>query len=175
MPSHLLGDDRGTSMTKARHVIYSLHYDADRSRVAGILGSSALQGNLEAKLPEWDKIKRSGDFAIKRWVENALKGRSCCVVLIGAHTASRPWVRYEIRRAHELELAMFGVYVHHLKDGKGLQSSKGDNPFEHADSGLGDGGANVLVFDPPETDSKLAYRHIVDNLAQWAELAVAQK
>jgi len=94
--------------------------------------------------------------------------------LIGAHTASRPWVRYEIRRAHELEIAMLGVYVHHLKDAKGLQSSKGDNPFEHPDSGLGDGGANVLVFDPPDTDSKLAYRHIVDNLAHWAELAVAQ-
>jgi MTH538 TIR-like domain (DUF1863) len=161
-------------MSKARHVFYSLHYDADRSRVAGILGASALQGNLEAKLPEWDKIKRSGDFAIKRWVENALKGRSCCVVLIGAQTASRPWVRYEIRRAHELKLAMFGIHVHHLADAKGLQSAKGDNPFEHPDSGLGGGAASVLVFDPPETESKLAYRHIVDNLADWAELAVAQ-
>src|ERR1700754_195135 len=142
-------------MTKSRHVFYSLHYDADRSRVAGILSSSALQGNLEAKLPEWDKIKRSGEFAIKRWVENALKGRSCCVVLIGAQTASRPWVRYEIRRAHELELPIFGVYVHHLKDAKGLQSTKGDNPFEHPDSGLGDRAATTLVFDPPETESIL--------------------
>jgi antiphage defense system Thoeris ThsB-like protein len=162
-------------MTKARHAFYSLHYDADRSRVAGILGSSVLQGNLEAKLPEWDKIKRSGDFAIKRWVENGLKGRSCCVVLIGAETASRPWVRYEIRRAHELDIALFGVHVHHLNDAKGKQSAKGDNPFEHPDSGLGEAGASVLVFDPPETESKLAYRHIVDNLAQWAEQAVAQK
>jgi MTH538 TIR-like domain (DUF1863) len=158
----------------ARHVFYSLHYDADRTRVAGILSSSALQGNLEAKLPEWDKIKRSGDFAIKRWLENALKGRSCCVVLIGAQTASRPWVRYEIKRSRELKLAMFGVYIHNLKDAKGLQSTKGDNPFEHPDSGLGDFAASVPVFDPPESDGKLAYRHIVDNLAHWAEVAVAQ-
>jgi MTH538 TIR-like domain (DUF1863) len=162
-------------MTKARHVFYSLHYDADRSRVAGILGSGALQGNLEAPLPEWDKIKRSGEFAIKRWVENSLKGRSCCVVLIGAQTASRPWVRYEIRRARELGLAMFGVHVHQLKDAKGLQSVKGDNPFEHPDSGLGADAASVLVFEPPQSDSKLAYRYIVDNLAQWAELAAAQR
>jgi hypothetical protein len=161
-------------MTKARHAFYCLHYDADRSRVAGILSSSALQGNLEAKIPEWDKIKRSGDFAIKRWIENGLKGRSCCVVLIGAQTATRPWVRYEIRRAHELQIALFGVYVHHLNDAKGLQCAKGDNPFEHPDSGLGEAGASVLVFDPPETESKLVYRHIVDNLAQWAEQAVAQ-
>lgn len=161
-------------MNKARHVFYSLHYDADRSRVAGILGSSALQGHLEATVPEWDKIKRSGDFGIKRWVENSLKGRSCCVVLIGAQTAARPWVRYEIRRAHELNIAMFGICVHQLKDAKGQHSTKGDNPFEHPDCGLGEGAASVLVFDPPPAESKLVYRHIVDNMAQWAELAVAQ-
>jgi hypothetical protein len=158
----------------ARHVFYSLHYDADRTRCAGILSSSTLQGNLEAKLPEWDKIKRSGDFAVKRWLENALKGRSCCVVLIGAKTADRPLVRYEIKRSRELKLAMFGVRVHNLRDAAGLQSARGDNPFEHPDTGLGNFAADVPVFDSPETDSKLAYRHIVDNLAHWAELAVAQ-
>jgi hypothetical protein len=158
----------------ARHVFYSLHYDADRSRVAGVLSSSALVGNLEAKLPEWDKIKRSGDFAIKRWIENQLKGRSCNVVLIGAQTATRPWVRYEIKRSHELGLALFGIHVHHLRDTKGQQSTKGANPFEHADSGLGEFAASVPVFDPAESDSKLAYREIADNLAHWAEVAVAQ-
>jgi hypothetical protein len=156
-----------------RHVFYSLHYDADRSRVSGILSSRVLDGNLEVPLAEWDKIKRSGEFAIKRRLENALKGRSCCIVLIGTQTASRPWIRYEIKRSRELKLALLGIHVHHLKDSKGQQSAKGDNPFEHPDSGLGGAAADVPVFDPPETDSHLAYRHIVDNLAHWAELAVA--
>jgi hypothetical protein len=120
-----------------RHVFYSLHYDADRSRVGGVLSSNVLVGNLEAKLAEWDKIKRSGEFAIKRWVENALKGRSCSVVLIGAQTATRPWIHYEIKRSHELGLALFGVHVHHLNDAKGRQSTRGDNPFEHPDCALG--------------------------------------
>jgi MTH538 TIR-like domain (DUF1863) len=158
----------------ARHVFYSLHYDADRTRVGGILSSGALQGNLEANLAEWDKIKRSGDFAIKRWVEQGLRGRSCNVVLIGAQTAQRPWVRYEIKRSRELRLALFGVHIHNLKDAKGQQSAKGDSPFEHADSGLGSFATSVPVFEPAETDSKLAYRSIVDNLARWAELAAAQ-
>jgi hypothetical protein len=158
----------------ARHIFYSLHYDADRSRVGGILSHAALAANREEKLAEWDKIKRSGDFAIKRWLELSLKGRSCCIVLIGAQTASRPWVRYEIKRSHELKLALLGVHVHHLKDAKGKQSTKGASPFDHPDSGLGSFAANVPVFDPPDSDAKLAYRYIVDNLAAWAELAVAQ-
>jgi hypothetical protein len=32
----------------------------------------------------------------------------------------------------------------------------------------------VPVFDPPETDNLLAKRHILENLAHWAEVAVAQ-
>lgn len=157
----------------ARHVFYSLHYDADRSRVAPILNSAALIANTEAKPAEWDKIKRSGEFAIKRWLEQQLKGRSCTVVLIGAATASRPWVQYEIKRSHELGLGLLGIHVHALKDTKGRQTTKGANPFEVPESGLGSFAARVPVFDPPGTDSKLAYRHVADNMARWAEEAVA--
>jgi hypothetical protein len=66
------------------------------------------------------------------------------------------------------------VYVHHLKDAQGRQTTQGENPFLHPASGLGDLGASIPVFDPPETDSKLAYRYIADNLPQWAEQGVAR-
>src|SRR3954471_6078102 len=100
----------------SRHVFYSLHYDEDRSRVAAILSSKALEGQVEAEPAQWAKLKRSGDFAIKRWLDQHLKGRSCTVVLIGRETANRPWVQYEIKRSWELKLGLIGVYVHHLKD-----------------------------------------------------------
>lgn len=157
----------------ARHVFYSLHYAADRSRVAPILSNKTLIANPEAKPEDWAKLVRSGDFAVKRWLEQQLKGRSCTVVLIGAETASRPWVQHEIKRSHELGLGLFGVHIHALRDSKGQPGAKGDNPFEHPASGLGSYAAQVAVFDPPETDSKLAYRYIADNLARWAEDAVA--
>lgn len=157
----------------ARHVFYSLHYDSDRSRVGGILASKVLSGNVELKLAEWDKLKRSGEFAVKRWVESSLKGRSCTVVLIGAHTASRPWIHYEIKRSAELGLGLLGVHVHQLKDAQGKLTSKGDNPFLHPATGLGPAGANVAVYDPPETESQRVYHHIVDHLAAWADDAVA--
>jgi hypothetical protein len=94
------------------------------------------------------------------------------VVLIGAQTASRPWIHYEIKRSAELGLGLLGVHVHQLKDAKGKVASKGDNPFLHPDS-LGPAGANIPVYDPPETDSQLVYHYIVDNLAEWADAAVA--
>lgn len=157
----------------ARHVFYSLHYDGDRSRVASILSNNALVAQLEAKAAEWDKIARAGDFAIKRWLENQLKGRSCTVVLIGAQTASRPKIQYEIKRSHELGLGLLGIHVHALKDAKGRQSTKGANPFEQPANGLGGFGAQVPVFDPPEMDSKEAHRYIVEHMAQWADESVA--
>lgn len=159
----------------SRHVFYSLHYDADRSRVATILTSKVLTGNVELKLAEWDKLKRGGEFALKRWVESSLKGRSCTVVLIGAHTASRPWIHYEIKRSAELGLGLFGVHVHQLKDGKGKVTSKGDNPFLHPAAGLGPAAAGVAVYDPPEPESQQTYHYIVDNLAAWADEAVATR
>jgi hypothetical protein len=158
----------------ARHVFYSFHYDADRTRVAGILTSKALEANLELKLAEWDKLKRSGEFGLKRWVESSLKGRSCTVVLIGEKTHLRQWVHYEIKRSAELGLGLLGVHVHHLKDARGKVATKGDNPFLHPHS-LGPAGASVPVYDPPEPDSQLAYHYIVDNIAQWADEAVAAR
>jgi len=159
----------------SRHVFYSLHYDADRSRFGNILASKVLTGNVELKLAEWDKLKRSGEFAVKRWIEGSLKGRSCTVVLIGASTATRPWIHYEIKRSAELGLGLFGVHVHQLKDAKGQLTSKGDNPFLHPATGLGPAAASVAVYEAPEAESQHAYHYIVDNLAAWADEAVASR
>ncbi len=150
----------------SRHVFYSLHYDADRSRVDLVRNLARLQANLEAKPNEWATITRSGDFAIKRWLEQQLRGRSCMIVLIGADTASRPGVRHEMARARQLQLGLLGVHVHGLADAKGKQSTKGPSPFDAHD-------AAVAVYDPPETESKQVYRFIADHLEAWVEKAVA--
>lgn len=53
------------------------------------------------------------------------------VVLIGAETASRKWVKYEIKRSHERGNGLLGVYIHKLKDKNGNTDRKGDNPFDN--------------------------------------------
>jgi len=157
------------------HVFYSLHYEADRARTELIRSIAGLSPNLEAKPDEWATIKRTGDFAIKRWLEQQLRGRSCTIVLIGAQTAARPWVQYEIARSFQLKLGLFGVHIHQLKDAQGKQSSKGQNPFEQLAPELAAQAAQVRVYDPPESDSKLAYRYIADHLRKWVDLAVAAR
>ena len=42
---------------------------------------------------DFEEIKKQGDEAIKRWINSQLDGTSVTVVLIGAETYSRRWVR----------------------------------------------------------------------------------
>jgi MTH538 TIR-like domain (DUF1863) len=158
-----------------RHVFYSLHYEADRGRAELVRNVPGLAPNLEAKAMEWATIKRTGDFAFKRWFEQQVRGRSCTIVLIGAETAGRPAILHEIKRSWELKLGLLGVHIHALRDLKGRQGVKGENPFLQAASGLLEHAHEIQVYDPPESDSKLAYRFIADNLAKWVEQAVAAR
>ena len=153
----------------SRHVFYSMHYDGDRSRAELVRKLAGLTPNSEAKPSEWATLTRGGDFMIKRWIEQQLRGRSCLIVLIGAETATRPLVKYEIARAWALNLGVLGVHIHALKDAQGKQTSKGASPFDPPLA------QQVQVYDPPETDSKLAYRYIADHLTKWVEQAVASR
>ena len=158
-----------------RHVFYSIHYEADRSRAELVRSIKGLAPNPDIKDAEWAAIKRTGDFAFKRWFEQQVRGRSCTIVLIGAETATRPAILHEIRRSWELRMGVLGIYIHALCNAQGLQGRKGENPFVQPDSGLDPQAARSHVYDPPEADSKLAYRFIADNLAKWVELAVAAR
>ncbi|MBR9766708.1 MAG: TIR domain-containing protein, partial [Rhodobacteraceae bacterium] len=46
-------------------------------------------------------------------------------VLIGSETASRQWVRYEIRKAWKERKGVLGIQIHGLKDLNGNTSTKG--------------------------------------------------
>jgi hypothetical protein len=133
-----------------------------------------LEGNQPASDNDWEKVKKGGDDAIKKWIDGQLYGKSCAVVLIGANTAGRKWIRYEIETAWNEGKGVLGVYVHRLKDLDGNQSSQGTNPFE--DFTMKKDGKKlsqiVNAYYPPYTDSKQAYAYIKDNLADWFEEAV---
>ena len=75
------------------------HYANDVMRVQQIRNIGMVEGNSPVSPNEWEQVKRSGDSAIEKWIDDNMKYRSCVVVLIGEETASRPWVKYEIRKA----------------------------------------------------------------------------
>jgi len=115
-----------------RRVFFSFHYERDIWRAGQVRNSWVTKDRESAGFVDaasWEAIKKQGDEAIKRWVNNQLDGTSVTVVLIGKETSSRDWVRYEIVKSHEKGNGLLGIYIHNLKDANSKTDEKGDNHF----------------------------------------------
>lgn len=118
----------------ARHVFFSFHYQRDIMRVSQVRNSWVTQDQTTAGFwdaASWESVKRGGDVAIKRWIEEQLNGTSVTVVLIGAETSSRKYVNYEIERSINLGKGLLGVRIHNLRDPKTGTDVPGPNPFDN--------------------------------------------
>lgn len=82
-----------------RKFFYSFHYRRDSWRASKIRNIGVLEGNPSATDNKWEEVKRGGDAAIKRWIEDQLQGWTCTIFLIRAEIANRPWIRYEIEQS----------------------------------------------------------------------------
>jgi hypothetical protein len=71
--------------------------------------------------------KRAG--GIERWIEDQLAGTSVTVVLYGAETYYRPWVRHEIKRSYELGKGIMAIDIHDVKDPQNGSDVPGLNPL----------------------------------------------
>ena len=117
----------------ARRVFFSFHYDRDVRRVVQVRNSWVVRPGGEAQ-PFYDKAgfeeakRRAG--GIEKWIEEQLKGTSVTVVLYGAETYGREWVRYEMRRSYELSKGMLAIDIHRVKDPQWGTDSPGRNPLE---------------------------------------------
>jgi len=118
----------------ARRLFFSFHYDRDIRRVVQVRNSWVvrLRGETQPFLDkaDWEKIRRAGSSEIKRWIEKQLSGTSVTVVLIGAETAEREWVGYEIKRSLELGKGLLGIRIHNIKDPQTGTDYWGANPFD---------------------------------------------
>ncbi|HKC64870.1 MAG TPA: TIR domain-containing protein [Pyrinomonadaceae bacterium] len=115
----------------ARRVFFSFHYQRDLWRVNVVRNSGLVEGVAAAGFQDaslWEKTKREGDAAIKRLIDDRLIGTSVTVVLIGAETAYRRFVSYEIEKSVELGNGIFGIRINHLKDRDGRVDSPGPVP-----------------------------------------------
>lgn len=117
-----------------RRVFFSFHYERDNFRANQVRQSWVTKPDREEAgyidSADWEKLKRKGDKAIERWIDDQLKGASVTVVLIGEKTSSRKWVKYEIKKSHNKGKGILGVYIHNLKDSNGQTDKKGKNPFD---------------------------------------------
>ena len=156
----------------ARRAFYSFHYKPDNWRASQIRNMGVIEGNRPASDNDWQTVTSGGDSAIKKWIADQMSGRSVVIVLIGAGTAGRKWIKHEIRKGWEDERGLLGVYIHNLKNRDGDQSIKGRNPFEDFTLNGKKLSSVVKAYDPPYTTSTKVYEHIKKNLPDWIETAI---
>lgn len=150
-------------------VFYSFHYANDVFRVQQIRNIGVVEGNEPVTPNAWEDVKRKGDAAVERWIDESLKYKRCVIVLVGAETANRKWVKYEIKRAWELGKGLFGINIHNLKCPRTGTCSKGSNPFNNWNVNGHTMSSLVSCYDPPAAD---AYGHISRNLTAWTSQAI---
>ena len=104
-----------------RRVFFSFKYE-DVSRAMIVRNSWITQGKEAAGFVDaanFEEIKRQGDAAILRWINNQLNGTSVTVVLVGQDTCNSRWVRYEIKRSIEIGNGLLGIDISKIKDFQG--------------------------------------------------------
>ncbi len=116
-----------------RRVFFSFHYDRDVWRAMQVRNSWVTQdrevrGFWDASLRE--EAKKKGDAAIKRLIDDGLQNTSVTAVLIGAETASRKYVKYEIEKSKEKGNGLLGIYIFGLQDKNRNTDSWGPNPLD---------------------------------------------
>src|SRR6185312_14133538 len=109
----------------ARRVFYSFHFRNDHWRTGQVRNIGIVEGNCEVTDHKWEEVKKGGDKAIQKWIDDNLYGRSCTIVLIGNQTAGRKWINYEIEKSWNDGKGVLGIYIHGLKNSNGEQESKG--------------------------------------------------
>lgn len=117
----------------ARKVFFSFHYEKDSQR-AGVVRNHAVTKEHEEAAgyvdkAAWESIERQGEAAVKKWIAEQLKGTSVTVVLIGAETDTRKWVKYELQESYAKGNGLLGVYIHSIKDFNGNTGTSGTANF----------------------------------------------
>lgn len=129
----------------ARHVFFSFHYQRDVWKACNIRNSGIVTGGAAAGFRDasiWEEARKKGDAAIKKLIDDGLLGTSVTAVLIGAETASRKYVNYEIDKSIERGNGLLGVHIYNMKDQNGNTELPGPVPPK-----LVTGGYSIYTWD----------------------------
>jgi hypothetical protein len=156
----------------ARKVFYSFHYKPDHWRVSQVRNMGVVEGQPLLSDHDWEEVEKGGDTAIENWIDEQMKGKSCVVVLIGEKTATRKWVKHEIKKAWDAKKGVVGIYIHNLKNKDGEQAAQGSNPFDNVTVDGKKLSETVKAYNPPYSISTNVYDHIKSNIDGWVEKAI---
>lgn len=156
----------------ARKVFFSFHYRRDAVRAGQIRNSNVIKtGSITTSAfidaAKWEEVEGRGDQAIKNWIAEQLNGTSVTVVLIGAKTSQRKWIKYEIDESLKRGNGLLGVYIHNCPLFDLSTDTKGTNPFD-----------NLSLNGKRLSETYKTYDWIIhdgrSNLGNWIEAAAKQ-
>lgn len=156
----------------ARRVFFSFHYDNDINRSMIVRNSWVTQGKEAAGFVDkatFEQVKRQGEAAVHRWINNQLEGTSVTVVLIGTETLSRPFVQYEICKSLQRGNAVIGVHINGIRDMHSLSTSLKGNV--HTVIGYYDNGTAAYFDEVCDGIYDYTYQNGYTNLGAWIEQA----
>ena len=116
----------------SRRVFFSFDFAGDAGRAEQIRRSGAVdERDMEGFLTpaELEEAARQGDAGLQQLIQGRLRNTSVTVVLIGAETASHPWVKYAIDQSTQQMNGLVGIYVGHMKDDRGRTPAQGLKPL----------------------------------------------
>lgn len=97
----------------ARRVYFAFDYQdvfaVNQIRRAGQFVDVSVAGFTDAS--QWEKLKERDEAVIRAAIDNALINTSVTVVCVGARTADRRWVKYELKASRDRGNGLLGVYL----------------------------------------------------------------
>lgn len=162
-------------MTK-RQVFFSFQYSRDAWRASQVRSMGKVSDSSTFSDNDWEEVCYKTEAKIKEWIDKQLALRSCLIVLVGAKTSERKWVKYEIEKAMELHKGIVGIRINRLKDSNGDYDEEGANPFYSVFTGDGHRLSNyVTLFKSKYSTSTDVYSDIEENIESLIEEAIGHR
>ena len=156
-----------------RQVFFSFHYSRDAWRASQVRNMGKVSDSSTFSDNDWEEVRYKTDAKIKEWIDCQLALRSCLVVLVGAKTSERKWVKYEIEKAMELHKGIVGIRINRLKDSGGEYDEEGANPFYSVFTDDGHRLSNyVTLFKSKYSTSTYVYDDIEEKIDDLVENAI---
>jgi hypothetical protein len=119
----------------AKRVYFAFHYqDVIDFRANVVRKHNFTEGTESAGYYDhsiWEEAKSTSPLALKRLINEELKGTTVTVVLIGSDTWARRWVRYEIFRSIKQDNHVLGIHINSIKGKDEKIKPLGPNPFNN--------------------------------------------
>jgi hypothetical protein len=117
----------------ARRTFFSFHYKPDVSRAWVVKNSQIVKDREDAGFLDssaFEEAQRKDPDSLRRFLRKEMEGSSVVCALVGAETARRRWVRFEIMQGIWDERGIFGIRIHTIADLNQKTTTAGPNPFD---------------------------------------------